>query len=248
MNNNKYLWTLGVVIILAMFFKQVDTHEDQIVNLVDESLPKTVMLSVVVKEPELVIKFGSVEVYRSTTMVVNRYIGSGVFITPNGHILTCEHLFSERQILSITAKTFDEYEYPAELLVAEERRDLALVKVNTWKYPYATIADPRDLRVGQEAIAIGNPLNLDFSVTHGIISALHRDFSFAYNATQSDTFINPGNSGGPLFNLNGDLIGINSFILSPTKAAAFTGCGFSVQPAQIHEFLVKFKGLEKAVK
>ena len=125
------------------------------------------------------------------------------------------------------------------------------VKVDFYQTtPYVNIADPRGLKVGQEVIAIGSPAGLSFSVTNGIISALYRDFNHAYNVTQSNTAINPGNSGGPLFNLKGELVGINSFfIMARPEFPVFTGLGFSVQSGQCIEFLTdaakKFKDMKK---
>lgn len=174
--------------------------------------------------------------------------GGGVIISPEGHILTCAHLFdAKKDIKSRAILTYTDDIYNAEVLYMNERRDLALLRVYPDKpMPYATIADPRTLKVGQEVIAIGAPLGMDFSVTNGIISALYRDVVGFYNTTQSNADMNPGNSGGGLFNMQGELIGINSFMFSPVAEPVFTGLGFSIQCGQIMEFLTKFKGLEKS--
>lgn len=129
-----------------------------------------------------------------------------------------------------------------EVLHKEDGLDLALLQSNfDTPTPYARIADPRKLRVGQEVLAVGSPLGFTFSVSHGIVSALNRDDLGVYNMTQSDAFLNPGNSGGPLFNLKGDIIGINSRIVPPVPANIFTGLGFSVQSGQIVEFLTRVR-------
>lgn len=220
---------------------------DRYVKVVDQTLPKAVMVEVkaIVTQITLVIDEKGLRIEESTVTVRAR--GSGVFISPNGHVLTCDHVVNFGTPIDVIVTDFYGNSYKAEVLFAESRLDLALIKVEA-DYPtsFAKIADPRKLKVGQEVIAIGNPLSLDFSVTHGIISALHRDIG-VYNMNQSDTFINPGNSGGPLFNLRGELVGINSRVIPPVNAPVFTGCGFSVNSGQIVEFLTRFRGIDKAI-
>lgn len=181
------------------------------------------------------------------------FLGSGVFISSKGHILTCGHLFHPGETPVVTVTLHNGESYSAEVLAVDHRRDLGLVKIEPRSsVSFAAVADPRGLRVGQSVFAIGYPLGLDFSVCHGIISALNRDFQFAYNVTQSDAMINPGNSGGPLFNMKGELVGINSFIIPVLPVPINSGLGFSVQPGQMIEFLAKFRrqyeGLENAGK
>lgn len=168
-------------------------------------------------------------------------LGSGVYVSPHGYILTCAHLFSEfKKIKSITVIAPNDDSVAGKVKQINPQIDLALVKVDYYKTtPYVKLADPRKLELGQEVVAIGSPLGLSFSVSNGIISALYRDFPFAYNVTQSNTAINPGNSGGPLFNLKGELVGINVFVIPPVNAPVFTGLGFSVQSGQCLEFLAK---------
>lgn len=168
--------------------------------------------------------------------------GAGVMISADGHILTCAHLFNlpfERKAIA-TIETYEGSIVAGEVISISNKFDLALMKAPALeRVKHIKLADPRKLRVGQEVIAIGHPLGLDFTVTHGIISALYRDISQNYNVTQSDVFMNPGNSGGPVINLQGELIGINSFIISNNPFfPTFTGLGFSVQVGQCLEFLV----------
>lgn len=223
------------------------THEKQIERVAAKSLPKAVMIEVVRQEPLIVISLGDQEIFRSTNTVTRRYLGSGVFISSQGHILTCAHLFPG-DVQAITVKKQDGTEMAAEILSLDTGKDLALIQVNDKTPSYARLADPDSLKVGEEVIAIGNPLGLEFSVTHGIISYTGRQTSENYPTTQVDAFINPGNSGGPLFNLDGELIGINSFIIPPVDAPIFTGCGFSVRPWEISSFLEgivrKYRGLK----
>jgi putative serine protease PepD len=168
--------------------------------------------------------------------------GSGVFVTSDGHILTCAHLFNlpYKRSSNCLIEMYTGEKVKGKVLVVGKDVDLAIVKVSrTYNNKFVQIANPNSLRVGQEVIAIGSPLGLDFTVTHGIISALYRTFEKSYNVTQHDVFMNPGNSGGPVINLKGELVGINSFIISQ-GIPVFTGLGFSVQSGQCLEFLVKY--------
>lgn len=225
------------------------TVKDRYVEVTKEALPKSVMLTVdtVVTQLEIsVAPNGELTITGSTATVPIR--GAGVFITPSGHILSCAHLFDNGEIVSIQGHSFYDTSLGLELLYLDKGRDLALLKPVTmdFKAPFMALADPRKTQVGQEVIAIGNPLGFEFSVSQGIISALYRDFGFRYNMNQSDAAISPGNSGGPLVNLDGQLIGINS--LMATNNGGFVGLGFSVSSAQIIEFLAKFRGIEESYK
>lgn len=177
-------------------------------------------------------------------------LGSGVYVSPKGYILTCAHLFEPfKKVLSINVTNYKEEAVAGTIVSVGEKVDLAVIKTTYFKdTPYVKLADPRKLKVGQDVFTIGSPLGLSFSVTSGIISALYRDFEFAYNMTQSDVSLNPGNSGGPLFNLKGELVGINSFMVPPVNAAIFTGLGFFVQAGQCLEFLVKTSQKEKELR
>jgi len=177
--------------------------------------------------------------------------GSGVFVTKKGHVLTCAHLFNlPGKILSISIADYNENVYAGKLIKVSNSVDLAFLQVPYLKKsPYVKLADPRTLKVGQEVVAIGNPLGLPGTVTNGIVSALYRDIEDSYNVTQSNTSINPGNSGGPLFNLKGELIGINSFMISPIPGIPiFTGLGFSVQSGQCLVFLTDCVKLDKSLR
>jgi S1-C subfamily serine protease len=237
-------WAVGAAVVLVALY-QPKSHENQIITVAAGAAPKTVMIAVDIEEPILVVKIGDIELYRSTETTVRSYRGSGVFISPTGHILTCAHLFNSGRLISMTVKTKDGYEQPGEVINVSTRYDLALAKIEVGKVPvrFARLADPKKLKVGQEVVAIGNALGLEFSVSHGIISYLSRDLFGAKNMTQSDAFINPGNSGGPLFDLDGRLVGINVFMVPPVNAPIFTGLGFSVAPDQIADFLSTFRGL-----
>jgi serine protease Do len=219
---------------------------NRLVKVVNDVIPKSAMIEVkaVMEMTEITFDDGGFSMDTSTRAVT--FKGSAVFVSPNGHLVTCAHMFDEGTISTVTVITSDGHRYVAEILYQDTRRDLALVKISKESPAYATLADPRDIFVGQEVLAVGNPLGFEFSVTHGIVSALDRDNVGLYDALQTDTFINPGNSGGPLFNLEGQLVGINSRIVPPVDASIFTGLGFSVSTGQILEFLTKFRGLERS--
>lgn len=237
--------------ILAGFLAGCATSE-KFVRLSDTVVPKTVDIQVsgIAKQLVLSIEKGKFKIEQATVSV--RVEGAGVFVSPNNHVLTCDHLFWLDEITGITVCNDSGICTAGEILHREQNLDLALLQANfDLPTPYARIGDPRKLKVGQEVLAVGSPLGFTFSVSHGIISALNRDSLGVNNMTQSDAFLNPGNSGGPLFNLKGEIIGINSRIVPPVPANIFTGLGFSVQSGQIVEFLTrvrnKYNGLEKGL-
>lgn len=218
---------------------------EKYVELAEVAVEKTVMVYVtsVVNQTTFTQKpAGGFEVTEATVTVV--VSGSGVIVTPNGHILSADHLLAVGEIKAVDVYTYSGKALRAEIIFREARTDLMMLKIPTLTPEYARLASPEDLRVGQEVIAVGNPLGMEWTVTHGIISRLYTD-DVGYNMTQSDVFINPGNSGGPLFNMKGELIGINSRVLPPVRAPIFTGLGFSTQAGQILEFMTRFRGLEK---
>jgi serine protease Do len=214
---------------------------ERFVPVVEKAMPSVAAIYVtgVMERTELVFDENGFRLETATVPV--RVEGAGVFISPNNHVLTCSHLFWLKQITGITVCDVNETCTAGELLAEDDEKDLGLVQT-FFDTPtsYSRLADPRSLRVGQEVLAIGSPLGFPFSVSHGIISALNRD-NVGYNMTQSDAFLNPGNSGGPLFNLRGEVVGINSRIIPPVNAPIFTGLGFSVQSGQIIEFLTKIR-------
>lgn len=187
--------------------------------------------------------------FGETEIVDVGVLGSGVFISDSGHILTCAHLFREfKGPVKIIVVSPNEDMVAATIVKVSDVDDLAVIKTHFYKkVPFVTLCNPLRLKVGQEVFAIGSPLGLSFSVTSGIISALYRDFSHSYNVTQSDTSINPGNSGGPLFDLQGRLIGINVFHISQSPFSGFTGLGFSVQSGECIKFLTECRKLDKTL-
>ena len=164
-------------------------------------------------------------------------LGSGFVISPDGYIVTNNHLIQgltgTGTVDTVTVTTTDRREYPARIVGRDETSDLALLKIDGRNLPFVQWGDSTKARVGDWVIAIGDPYGVGSTVTAGIISALHRGITGvgAYDRyIQTDAAINMGNSGGPMFDLNGNVIGINSALISPTGASV--GIGLAI-PAEL---------------
>lgn len=162
--------------------------------------------------------------------------GSGFLISADGYIVTNNHVVAGgpqgAAVDRVTVTLFDGKEYQAEIVGRDPSSDIALLKVRANGLPFVKMVESQKSRVGDWVIAIGNPLGLGNTVTAGIVSALQRNIGAggAYDRfIQTDTAINPGNSGGPLFNLKGEVIGINNRLISPVGANI--GVGFAI-PAE----------------
>ena len=142
-------------------------------------------------------------------------VGSGFIISPDGYIVTNAHVVEDMG--SIVVGLSDRTELPAQVIGKDRRSDIALLKVKTAaSLPVVKIGDARKLKVGQWVLAIGSPFGFERSSTQGIVSALARSLPSDNYVPfiQTDAAVNPGNSGGPLFNLDGEVIGVNSQIYS----------------------------------
>ncbi len=156
----------------------------------------------------------------------SRSLGSGFIISADGFILTNAHVVEGAD--DITVRLTDKREFRAKVIGADRRTDIALLKIEATGLPRVALGDPSRLRVGEWVIAIGSPFGFDNSVTAGIVSAKGRALPQENFVPfiQTDVAINPGNSGGPLFNLRGEVIGINSQIYSRT--GGFMGLSFAI--------------------
>ncbi|MDP9011457.1 MAG: Do family serine endopeptidase [Pseudomonadota bacterium] len=160
----------------------------------------------------------------------NHGIGSGFIVSADGYVLTNAHVVADAS--EVTVKLTDRREFAAKVIGADKRSDVALIKIAATNLPFVHFGDPAKIRPGQWAIAIGSPFGFDNSVTAGVISAVNRplppdESGSAYvSFIQTDAAVNPGNSGGPLFNLDGQVIGINSQIYSRT--GGYMGMSFAI--------------------
>ena len=152
--------------------------------------------------------------------------GSGFFISGDGYILTNAHVVDSAE--EITVKLNDKRELKAKVIGFDKRTDVALIKVDAQNLPRVNMGDPNKLRVGEWVVAIGSPFGFENSVTAGIVSAKGRSLPQENFVPfiQTDVAINPGNSGGPLFNLKGEVVGINSQIYSRT--GGYMGVAFAI--------------------
>lgn len=153
--------------------------------------------------------------------------GSGFLITSDGYVVTNNHVIKDGSKITVTLN--DGREYPATVKGADPRTDLALLKIDEKDLPFLTFGDSDSLKIGEWVVAIGNPFGIGATLTAGIVSAKGRqDLGIASyeDFIQTDAAINPGNSGGPLFNLQGEVIGVNTAIF--TRSGGYMGIGLSI--------------------
>ena len=163
-------------------------------------------------------------------------LGSGFIIDENGYIVTNNHVIDKAQEITVTLA--DERQFKAEIIGIDEKTDLALIKINNVDtLQSAQLGNSDNVRVGDWILAIGNPFGLGGSVTAGIVSAKSRDIDAGSydNFIQTDASINQGSSGGPMFNLQGEVIGINSAIYSTSGGSM--GIGFAA-PINLAKFVI----------
>ncbi|MGC2185967.1 MAG: Do family serine endopeptidase [Terriglobales bacterium] len=165
---------------------------------------------------------------------VEHGLGTGVIISPDGYIVTNNHVVDGATDVRVTMS--DRRILPAKVIGTDPLTDLAVIKIEGHDLPNAPWGDSTKLHPGQTVLAFGNPFGFRFTVTRGIVSALNRPNPSSDDARkpgqfiQTDAAINPGNSGGPLVNAHGEVVGINTFLISPS--GSFSGMGFAI-PTQI---------------
>ena len=175
--------------------------------------------------------------------------GSGVIISEDGYIVTNNHVIKDATELEVTLN--NNKSYKAKLIGTDSKMDIALLKVDAdEKLPYIIFGDSDNIKVGEWVLAVGNPYNLNSTVTAGIVSAKARDLSNQglQSFIQTDAAVNPGNSGGALVNTRGELIGINTMISSPT--GSYAGYSFAVPSnvtRKIIEDLMEFGNVQRGV-
>ena len=166
-------------------------------------------------------------------------IGSGFIISHDGYVLTNHHVVDGAD--KIIVKLSDRRELSAKLIGSDKRSDIALLKIEGTKFPVLKIGSSKQLEVGEWVIAIGSPFGFDHSVTAGIVSAKGRSLPEENYVPfiQTDVAINPGNSGGPLFNMQGEVIGINSQIYS--QSGSFMGVSFAIPVDVVKDVVAQLK-------
>ena len=175
-------------------------------------------------------------------------LGSGFLISDDGYIVTNAHLVADAQSDGVIVRLADRREFKAQVIGADEVSDIALLKIEARGLPRVRFGDPRALQPGQWVAAIGSPLGLERSVTAGIVSAVGRTLpeESYLPFIQTDVAINPGNSGGPLFNLKGEVVGVNSVIYS--ASGGFMGLAFAVPIDVALEVAAELKSHGKVVR
>ncbi len=176
--------------------------------------------------------------------------GSGVIISPDGYIVSNNHVIANANDLEITLN--NKKKYKAELIATDEKNDIALLKIEAgFDLPYIPFANSDNVKIGEWVLAVGNPYNLNSTVTAGIVSAKGRDLEGNRNIDafiQTDAAVNPGNSGGALVNIRGELIGINTAITS--KTGSFIGYSFAVPSniaRKVIDDLLEFGNVQEAI-
>ncbi|MBP6682040.1 MAG: Do family serine endopeptidase [Halioglobus sp.] len=169
-------------------------------------------------------------------------LGSGFIISTDGYIVTNNHVVEGAD--SVLVRLSDRREFDAEVIGTDPRSDLALLRVDATGLPALTLAEVDDIEVGEWVLAIGSPFGLDYSVAAGIVSAKGRSLPTENNENyvpfiQTDVAINPGNSGGPLFNLDGDVVGVNSQIF--TRSGGSIGLSFAIPVSVVRNVVDQLK-------
>jgi serine protease Do len=160
-------------------------------------------------------------------------VGSGFVIDPAGYIVTNRHVVADAYMITVTFS--DMSAFPARVVATNERPDLAVLKIDAGRdLPIVKFGDSNKVKIGDTVVAIGNPLGLATSVTAGIVSAINRDVNAGSafdNYIQTDAAINHGNSGGPLFNTDGEVIGVNWALIQPSSTGGSIGLGLAIPSA-----------------
>ncbi len=256
----KLVLILGLVVAVLGLSYVNPNYVSPVVTVVKSCAPAVVKIEVVREETVSYFDpftdqffrkfFGDVPFQNYKRKVVG--IGSGFIFDKSGYILTNEHVVHEAKQITVTM--LDGSKYSAKYIGGDEELDIAVIKIDPKgkKLPVLEMGDSDKLEIGEWAIAIGNPLGFQHTVTVGVISALHRkipkpDNSGYYtNLIQTDAAINPGNSGGPLLNIHGQVVGINTAIINPSEAV---NIGFAIPINTAKRFidsLIKTGKAEKA--
>lgn len=187
--------------------------------------------------------------FSSSTALALQGAGSGVIISPDGYIVTNNHVIQNASQLQVTLN--NNQNYMAKVIGTDPKSDIALLKIDAKDLDYLPFGDSDNARIGEWVLAVGNPFNLTSTVTAGIISAKSRDLGMDANVSsfiQTDAAVNPGNSGGALVNIYGELIGINTAITSQT--GTYVGYSFAVpsnNARKIVEDIIEFGDVQQGI-
>ncbi len=187
--------------------------------------------------------------YREGPIYKQEGTGSGVIISPDGYIVTNNHVIKGANEIEVTLD--NKQTYKAEVIGTDPNSDIAVIKINAQNLPYLTFGDSDAVELGQWVLAIGNPYNLGTTVTSGIVSAKSRDLKgnkHIDNFIQTDAVVNPGNSGGALVNTDGQLIGINTMIFSMN--GSYIGYSFAIPSnvvRKVADDILEFGSTQKGV-
>ncbi|MBN1569093.1 MAG: trypsin-like peptidase domain-containing protein [Acidobacteria bacterium] len=230
----------GAILSLSQAFEEAASRVEQsVVNINTEEVVTNQRRGMLQQDPDdpmndLFRRFFGGPMMQLPEQELRRSLGSGIIVDPKGYIITNHHVVDGATKIKVSLK--DGSEHTAKLIGSDEISDIAVIKINGNKdFPYAKIGNSQKMKVGDWVIAIGSPFGLEQSVTAGIISATGRTFedgsgpgrgAYLNDYLQTDASINRGNSGGPLVNMNAEVVGINSFISTPSGASA--GVGFAV--------------------
>jgi serine protease Do len=235
---NKYLYWPLLVLLLGAFSAQarelpdfadlVERHGAEVVNISTTSSikPQQGGAGPNIPEDDPMFDFFRKYIPQPIPKGEGQSLGSGFIISADGYILTNAHVVTAADEITVTLN--DKREFKAKVIGSDKRTDVALIKIEAAALSKVAFGDPGKLRVGDWVLAIGSPFGFDNSVTAGIVSAKGRSLPQENYVPfiQTDVAINPGNSGGPLYNLNGEVIGINSQIYSRT--GGFMGLSFAI--------------------
>ncbi len=230
----------NAVLALSQAFEEVANRvEPSVVNINTEEIVTTRRMTPPGQDPEDPMndwfrRFFDSPFFQMPEQQTRRSLGSGVIVDSKGYIITNHHVVEGATKIKVSVPGGEEY--TAKVIGSDPVSDIAVIKINgTKEFSFARIGDSKGMKVGDWVIAIGSPFGLEQTVTAGIISATGRtfegrigpsDYSFLNDYLQTDAAINRGNSGGPLVNMNGEVVGINSFISSSSGSNA--GVGFAV--------------------
>lgn len=214
---------------LPDFTSLYETHGPAVVSIDVRQKARQLSMSMMENDPfyEFFRRFGTpMPTPRRSEPEAPQASGSGFIIAADGYIITNAHVVENAD--EVKVNLYDKTEYTAEVVGSDRRTDVALLKIHATNLPTVTIGDPEKLKVGEWVVAIGKPFGLENTMTAGIVSAKGRDLpqENLVPFIQTDAAINPGNSGGPLFNMHGEVVGINSLIYSRT--GGYMGLAFAI--------------------